>query len=198
MREREKDPTACTANEQSGIPFEIGIDLFDRMEIIYEEKLPHKDKWIKWWQVTHPNEFLVPDPLHHGKITISMEDIPQLQDLFKNMWLEEPSLPPMDEKQTQTMLGLVEKLFQLYPTLHQHRHQRQKTKAPALDSIDGILQGVPQASALPASSRGIARVCDRAAMDFAPEVSDVNSSMEYFQMSSWGNGWNLDEMLKSE
>lgn len=162
------------------------------MEVIYEEKLPHKEKWIKWWQVTHPSELQVPDPLHHGKITISAEDIPQLQDLFNNMWLEEQSLPSLDSKQTIAMKGLVEKLFRLFPTLDRHRHQRQRTKAPPTTSTEVTPQSLQYHANISLESGGMAEMCDLAAIQFLPECSETTDVSDYLQAISGNYEWNFD------
>ena len=169
LREREKNPATCTAKAENFFRFEVGLDLFDKMESIYYEKLPHKEKWIKWWQVTHPSEFQAPDPLHHGKLTISMEDIPQLQDLFKEMWFKEPSLPLMDENQTQIMLRLLEKLFQFCPIIHQQRRQRTQGQTPISGEV--LSQTIPQAVGMSANFQQLYNI-GWGEMDFMAGVSD--------------------------
>ena len=46
--EMQKNTAACQATMRNGPPFEIGIDLFDKMENIYDDKkFTNEEKWIK-------------------------------------------------------------------------------------------------------------------------------------------------------
>jgi len=113
--------------------------MFRTMTRIYKnKKFSDEQKWIEWWKLFSTGEQQVPDGRHHDTISISLANIPDIQQMFQNMWNKNVLtgfLPSLDDFQIQIVYGLLRSVILAYPTIEKHRRKRTQPQTPEVPSV---------------------------------------------------------------
>lgn len=146
MIARQRDPSICQRVQPSESNFEIGIDLFEQLEEIYDkrDRRDLQQTWAKWWKLFFPGNYAIPDGVHQGTISFPSAEIPALQELWKEQWNQEAvkqMLPYLDPPEMHNMLQLFERVIRLWNFTRQRRPrtqgQRQKGSSVHENGITG-------------------------------------------------------------
>ncbi|KIW93199.1 uncharacterized protein Z519_05804 [Cladophialophora bantiana CBS 173.52] len=158
LNQRQKDPSACTPGLYTGSSFEIGIDLYEEMDKIYNNpSLRPPQKWAEWWKLFFPGYTDVPDGIHQGTISFPSAEIPALQVAFGTRWDDEAlkgNVPFLDARQKQKAQKILDESIRTFNYTHQPRF-RTSGQLPDLFSSMQALVGVEENPFLDGFDMGI-------------------------------------------